>query len=239
MGVSKTKIKFDERGLVPAMAQDALTGEVLMLAYMNAEALKKTLKTKRAHYYSRSRGKLWLKGETSGHFQDVEEAYYDCDADAVLLKVRQTGVACHTGEKSCFYRRLDSKKSATKVAATAGVITELFKVLEERKTASPETSYVASLYKKGLPKILEKVAEESGEFMEAALYGKRGEIIHELADLWFHTLVLLASKDIEASELFGELDRRFGTSGHVEKASRKPKAGKKAAKKITKGKGRG
>ncbi|MBI3397895.1 MAG: bifunctional phosphoribosyl-AMP cyclohydrolase/phosphoribosyl-ATP diphosphatase HisIE [Deltaproteobacteria bacterium] len=211
-------IKFDEKGLVPAIAQDYATGDILMMAYMNRKALEKTLTTGKAHYFSRSRDKLWLKGETSGNFQEVKVIYYDCDKDAILLKVNQIGVACHTGERSCFFRRLDKGEQER---AGLKELAELFKTIEQRKKASPEKSYVASLYAKGLKEILEKIREESAELIEAAKGGKKKEIIHEVADLWFHTLVLLGQKDISLQEILNELKRRSGASGIEEKASRK------------------
>ncbi|MBI5235990.1 MAG: bifunctional phosphoribosyl-AMP cyclohydrolase/phosphoribosyl-ATP diphosphatase HisIE [Deltaproteobacteria bacterium] len=218
------QVKFDGAGLIPAIAQDADTLEVLMLAYMNSEALEKTLSTGRAHYFSRSRNKLWLKGETSGNFLSVKEVYYDCDADAVLLKCAPMGPACHTGERSCFFRRLDEDGQG-RANAGVGVIRELFQTIKDRKGASPETSYVAGLLTKGRQKILEKIIEESGELVKAATEETRKHVIHETVDLWFHTLVLLASEGIEADELFKEFGRRRGTSGLEEKASRGAKGG--------------
>jgi len=211
-------VKFNEKGLIPAIAQDYATGEVLMMAYMNKEALGKTVSTGRAHYFSRSRNKLWLKGETSGNFQDVKAIYYDCDEDAVLLKVEQIGAACHTGERSCFFRRVDN---GAEEAAGLAVLSELFKTIEQRKKAAPEKSYVASLYAKGIDSILEKVKEESSELIDAAKGSKKGEIIHETADLLFHTFILLGQKDISLQDILNELKRRTGISGIEEKASRK------------------
>lgn len=211
-------MKFDEKGLIPAIAQDCVTGEVLMMAYMNRDAMERTLATGRAYYFSRSRNKLWLKGETSGNFQEVKAIYYDCDEDTILLKVNQIGVACHTGERSCFFRRLDA---GSPEPAGLTVLGGLFKTIEERKKASSEKSYVASLYAKGLDKILEKVEEESSELIEAARSSKKQEIIHETADLLFHTLVLLGHKDIPLQDILNELRRRSGVSGIEEKASRK------------------
>ncbi len=223
-----TEIRFDEKGLVPAVAQEWETGEVLMVAYMTREALDKTLSTGRAHYWSRSRKKLWMKGETSGNFQEVKAVYYDCDNDTVLLKVEQTGVACHTGERTCFFRRLDKGKEERPVPPLPplppegpGIIKELYRVIRERKGASPESSYVASLYEKGLEKILEKVKEESGEFIEAARGDDREAIVREISDLWFHTMVLLGHEDIDIDRVFVELKERFGRSGLEEKESRK------------------
>lgn len=211
-------IKFDEKGLVPAIAQDYATGEVLMMAYMNREAIEKTLSTGKAHYFSRSRNTLWLKGETSKNFQELKAIYYDCDEDTILLKINQLGVACHTGKRSCFFRRLD--KDGQEPAGLA-ILAELFKIIEQRKKNSAEKSYVASLYAKGIDKILEKIEEESGELVEAAKGGKKKEIIHEMADLWFHTLVLLGQKNISLQEILNELQRRSGVSGIEEKAARK------------------
>ncbi|MBI5233745.1 MAG: bifunctional phosphoribosyl-AMP cyclohydrolase/phosphoribosyl-ATP diphosphatase HisIE, partial [Deltaproteobacteria bacterium] len=164
-------IKYDKDGLVPAIAQEHETGEVLMLAYMTREALEMTLSTGRAHYWSRSQGKLWLKGETSGNFQDIQAIYYDCDMDTILLIVSQKGNACHTGEMTCFFRRLDDSNKKTK--KWPRILAGLFRTLKERKGASPETSYTASLYSKGLDAILKKVAEESRELIEAASSGHR------------------------------------------------------------------
>src|SRR3989338_8696669 len=213
-----SSVKFNEKGLIPAIAQDYATCEVLMMAYMNKEALGKTVSTGRAHYFSRSRNKLWLKGETSGNFQDVKAIYYDCDEDAVLLKVEQIGAACHTGEMSCFFRRVDN---GAEEAAGLAVLSELFKTIEQRKKAAPEKSYVSLLYLKGIYSILEKVKEESSELIDAAKGSKKGEIIHETADLLFHTFILLGQKDISLQDILNELKRRTGISGIEEKASRK------------------
>ncbi|MDH4226331.1 MAG: bifunctional phosphoribosyl-AMP cyclohydrolase/phosphoribosyl-ATP diphosphatase HisIE [Deltaproteobacteria bacterium] len=226
--MEKPDIKYDANGLIPAVAQDSDTGEVLMLAFMNKEALEKTLDTGLAHYYSRSRQKLWMKGETSGNTQKVEGVFYDCDSDSVLLRIKQKGVACHTGERSCFFRRLDQggkefgvqKGSAAPASGSEAVISGLYKVLLDRKNSSPDESYVASLYSKGFNKIAAKIHEESAELVHAGKKGGKDEIVHEISDLWFHTMVLLGYKDIAIEDVFTELKRRFGTSGHDEKASR-------------------
>lgn len=212
-------IKYDEKGLIPAIAQDADTSEVLMLAYMNKEALEKTLSTGRAHFYSRSRKRLWLKGETSGNFLEVKGVFYDCDCDTLLLFVKPKGPACHTGERTCFYRRLDDAAAKPLPAGTA-VLNELYTIIQKRKSADPAKSYVASLYAKGAQRINEKIAEESGELIDAAVNKGEKELVHELADLWFHTLVLLSYKGIGIKALFKELGRRFGLSGIEEKESR-------------------
>jgi len=216
-------IKFDEKGLVPAIAQEEATGEVLMLAYMNKESLEKTLATGKAYYYSRSRQELWLKGGTSGNLQEVHSIKYDCDCDTLLLKIHQSGVACHTGERSCFYREMKSFKSTTQPAG-AEVITSLYNIILSRKGQTQDgNSYVASLFNKGTDKIAEKIAEESEELIEAAREKDNKEIIYELCDLWFHTLVMLGHKDIDIGEVFTELARRFGRSGIEEKESRTKK----------------
>jgi phosphoribosyl-ATP pyrophosphohydrolase/phosphoribosyl-AMP cyclohydrolase len=279
-------IKFNQDGLLPAIAQDHATGEILMMAWMNAEALTLTAQTKTAVYFSRSRNQLWHKGETSGHVQQVHDIYLDCDADALILSVtQQGGIACHTGRKSCFYQRLDlsqaepswevaapilkdpneiyghAKQSTSSTAVPieaadtstdtssntvidgAVILRQLDAVLTERKAASPDSSYVASLYHKGLNKILEKVGEESTESIIAAkdletalaqhhnvkaddesdtqtLQAAQHELVYEIADVWFHTLVTLAWFNIGSEQILTELGRRFGLSGIEEKASR-------------------
>jgi phosphoribosyl-ATP pyrophosphohydrolase/phosphoribosyl-AMP cyclohydrolase len=220
--VNLDEIKFDAHGLIPAIAQDVVTGEVLMFAFMNRESLEKTLETKRVHYYSRSRKELWLKGETSGSFQELKGIYYDCDSDALLLKIDQTGSACHTGERSCFYRRLDEVGGAS-LSEGAAILPKLFGVIDERKNADPESSYVASLFQGGRKLINEKVDEEAGELVEATETGVREDIIHEAADLWFHSMVLLSNEGIAIEDFFAEFERRFGISGVEEKRSREKK----------------
>jgi len=225
--VDISRVKFDPAGLVPAIAQDRATGDVLMLAYMNRESIEKTLEGGRACFYSRSRKKLWLKGETSGNFLYVRAISYDCDGDTLLLTVDPAGPACHTGERSCFYREFSMPKSEGRPLKADGssILAGLQKVLEERKSASPESSYVAGLYAGGAPAILAKVAEEAGEFMEAARAEPDKETIHEAADLLFHTMVMLCKRDIKIEQVLGELARRFGTSGIEEKRSRSEKKG--------------
>jgi len=230
-------IRFDSAGLVPAIAQDMRTGRVLMMAWMNREALERTLEGGRACFFSRSRKVLWLKGETSGNFLYVRGIDYDCDGDTLLLSVDPAGPACHTGEESCFFRRLKSFGEANEGAGAesgegtggggqAGDVLEgLQGVLEERKSASPETSYVAGLYAGGVEAMLAKVSEEAGEFMEAAREGSDKEVIHEAADLLFHAMVMLAGRGLSIDGVVAELSRRAGTSGIEEKRSRKEKKG--------------
>ena len=280
-------VTFNEDGLIPAIAQDERTGRILMMAWMNAEALQLTAQTQTAVYFSRSRNKLWHKGESSGHTQYVHDIRLDCDADVIVLMVTQMGgIACHTGRESCFYQRLDvsgpepiwqtvdavlkdpaeiysDKQAPASHSALANtsvvnnnpyinstdntgsknrdshiinppILQQLDHILAERKHADADSSYVASLYAKGLNKILEKVGEEAIESIIAAkdfascdkeqdksqFDDARTELIYEVADVWFHTLVGLAWFDIESDEVLHELSRRFGLSGIDEKAAR-------------------
>lgn len=209
------ELNFDEKGFVTAIVQDAENHEVLMTAFMNREAVEKTLETGLAHYWSRSRQKLWQKGETSGHVQEVKEIRADCDTDALLLKVHQKGVACHTGHRSCFYHTLkqDEGKWATEDPIPA-LFQLLYEVIMARKLNPPsDKSYVASLFAKGQDVILKKIGEESGEVIIASKNGKKEEVVYEMADLWFHSLVTLAYHNIHPSEVIYELQKRFGKSG--------------------------
>jgi phosphoribosyl-ATP pyrophosphohydrolase/phosphoribosyl-AMP cyclohydrolase len=214
-------LRFDVNGLIPVIAQDAENGQVLMLAYMNAEAVARTLETGLAHYYSRSRGRLWRKGEESGHVQRVRAILYDCDEDALLLKVDQEVAACHTGHRSCFYRALPGGRAEdaegaerrfdpAAVYAGLGILLEAYGIILDRKSRRPEGSYVAALFAKGPDQILKKVAEEAAEVLLAAKSDDREQLVYEMADLWFHSLVALADREIRPEEVAGELARRFG-----------------------------
>jgi phosphoribosyl-ATP pyrophosphohydrolase/phosphoribosyl-AMP cyclohydrolase len=205
------RIKFDANGLVPAIIQDAATGTVLMLAYMNRQSLAKTLETGTTWFYSRSRQELWNKGATSGHVQTVKEMFYDCDGDTLLVKVEQTGVACHEGAYSCFSRRFGEAESTLTerpALAAAEVLTELFAVLEDRRQNPQEGSYTSSLFAKGEDRILKKIGEEAAETIIAAKNHSQGEVIYEMADLWYHCLVLLAAHNIDFAALIAELGKR-------------------------------
>jgi phosphoribosyl-AMP cyclohydrolase / phosphoribosyl-ATP pyrophosphohydrolase len=210
-------IKFDERGLVPAIIQDNQTGQVLMMAYMNAESLDKTLSTGRTWFYSRSRQALWMKGETSGHVQAVKDVYYDCDEDTLLFKVEQTGAACHTGHYSCFYRNMEGEEVAPVLvdpnrvyASTAGpgILYELYDLILDRKAHLPEGSYTTYLFDKGLDKILKKVGEENAEVIIAAKNQNRTELVYETSDLLYHLLVLLVEQGVSLEDIFLELKSR-------------------------------
>ncbi|MEZ0349063.1 MAG: bifunctional phosphoribosyl-AMP cyclohydrolase/phosphoribosyl-ATP diphosphatase HisIE [Thermus sp.] len=191
-------VRFDERGLVPVVVQDARTGEVLTLAYANREALEETLRTRRSTFYSRSRQALWRKGETSGHYQEVVEVLLDCDGDAVVYKVLPHGPACHTGEKSCFHRPLLPGAAAPGIGE---VLERVYATIAERLRTLPEGSYVARLHREGLDRILKKVAEEAGEVILAAKNHDKGELRHEAADLLFHLLLTLAEEGVSLEEL--------------------------------------
>jgi phosphoribosyl-ATP pyrophosphohydrolase/phosphoribosyl-AMP cyclohydrolase len=223
-------VKWDANGLVAAIAQDAGTGKVLTLAWMNREALAATAKEGRAVYWSRSRRKLWRKGEESGHVQVVKEIRLDCDNDAVLLLVEQRGGIAgrslgrrRTGaqERGGNVWQAPVNRVTGSVEFMSEVLNKLAAVLEARKSAAPDSSYVASLYAKGLDAILKKIGEEATETVIAAKSGEKAGIIHETADLWFHTLVLLAHQGLKPDDILLELERRFGVSGHEEKAARK------------------
>ena len=217
MGIKN--LKYDNNGLIPVIVQDWKNGEVLMLAYMNEDALKKTIETGFTHFWSRSRGKLWKKGETSGNEQIVKEISYDCDNDTLLVKVEQKGVACHTGNRSCFYSKLTqvvipSEARNLEVETFSGnVIDKIYEVILDRKRNLRESSYVSSLFKSGRDKILKKIGEEASEVVIGSKNDKKEEIIYEIADLWFHSLVLLGYHDITPEEIYKELQKRFGKSG--------------------------
>ncbi len=245
-----SELAWNEQGLLPAVAQDATTGAILMLAWMNREALQATRDTGYATFFSRSRQALWKKGETSGNTLRVLEVRTDCDVDAILLLVDPAGPACHTGKPTCFFQPLARRPHAPTqpdapaepvqfaggdtpldnspvdpdsghLGAPAAIVDRLANVLRGRRDdATAEKSYTKSLFDKGFPKILDKIAEEAGELAEELPAGPRKQVVHETADLLFHVLVGLVARDIDVAEVWAELERRFGVSGHVEKASR-------------------
>jgi len=218
------RVDWEKSELLPVIVQDVETNEILMMAYMNREALKLSLETKLAHYYSRSKQRLWKKGESSGHLQHIEGFFIDCDNDTLLLKVKQDGVACHTGRRSCFFTELDSGETTLEAevdtTAAYGVIDTLYHTILERKNADPETSWTAKLFAKGENTILKKVVEEAGEFAFAVKDDDEDEIVYEAADLTYHVLVALGYKNVSPDRIKQELARRFGMSGIAEKASR-------------------
>lgn len=200
------RLKFDAQGLIPAVVQDVKSGTVLMVAYMNREALEKTLKEGRTWFYSRSRQRLWAKGETSGHVQKVEGVYYDCDADALLVQVRQTGAACHEGTFSCFTNRL--QENGKPLPPSWAALSWLEDVVKDRKEKMPANAYTTYLFSKGIDKILKKVGEESTEVVIAAKGGVKEEIVYETADLFYHVLVLLRECGIDLTSIWAELEKR-------------------------------
>ena len=219
------QIDWQKQALLPVIVQEENTNEVLMMAYMDKEALSLSLQTKIAHYYSRSKQRIWKKGESSGHTQEIKEFYLDCDNDTLLIKVKQNGVACHTGRKSCFFTNLQTGEVASEVevdlTSSYGIIDTLYHVIQERKNADPSTSWTAKLFSKGDNTILKKVIEEAGEFTFAYKDNDEGEMVYEAADLTYHMLVALAAKNISPDRIKQELSRRFGLSGIEEKSSRK------------------
>lgn len=207
------KIRFDDKGLVCSVVQDVVTYAVLMVAWMNKESLAKTIETGETWFYSRSRQELWHKGATSGHVQKVREIYYDCDGDSLLIKVDQKGAACHEGTFSCFSRRfgeLEPTSTSRLEAQTPEVLSDLYEVIEDRRKHPREGSYTNLLFDKGQDKILKKVGEESAETIIASKNNSQGEVIYEMADLWYHCLVLLAWHGIKPGALLEELGKRRG-----------------------------
>jgi phosphoribosyl-ATP pyrophosphohydrolase/phosphoribosyl-AMP cyclohydrolase len=205
--MSLDELRFDERGLIPAVIQEADTGEVLMVAWMDRPALDATLQTGLSHFWSRSRGRPWRKGETSGHAQHVERVYADCDGDVLLVQVHQDGVACHTGHRTCFFTALQGGGDGP--TAPAGMLERLERTIATRKSSPGAGSYVAGLLAKGEAAVCRKIGEEAVEVMTAALGGEGNQrLVEETADLWFHTLVLLGARGIPLQEVLQELARR-------------------------------
>jgi phosphoribosyl-ATP pyrophosphohydrolase/phosphoribosyl-AMP cyclohydrolase len=202
-------LKFDDRGLVPAVVQDASTGQVLTVAYMNEEALRRTLAGPDVWFYSRSRKVLWHKGETSGSFLRVREVAADCDGDAVLVKAEPVGPACHTGQASCFHNPATDAGALVDAqhAAGPGMLADLADVIEQRRVDPPPGSYTARLFEEGAPRIAQKVVEEAGEAAIAAVTAKH-RLAAGMADLFYHGLVLLAASGVSPDEVWQELARR-------------------------------
>jgi phosphoribosyl-ATP pyrophosphohydrolase/phosphoribosyl-AMP cyclohydrolase len=205
------ELTWDAQGLIPVVAQETTTGEVLMVAWMDREALAKTLESGLAHYWSRSRRALWRKGETSGHGQHVDGVYTDCDRDTLLVQVHQDGVACHTGARTCFFTPLGGGAAPRAAGAGPAMLEVLERVLQSRKVERPAGSYTAGLFERGEPQICRKIGEEATEVVTAALGGEGDtRVVSEIADLWFHTMVLLASRGIPLRRVFEELATRHG-----------------------------
>lgn len=202
-----SQVRFNERGLVPAIVQDAVSKEVLMLAYMNEEALRKTLETGETWFWSRSRQELWHKGETSGNTQRVLSLSFDCDRDTLLVRVIPSGPACHTGTTSCF-EEFDTRSGETDGYDRFAILNRLESLIASREAERPEGSYTTYLFDKGLDKILKKVGEEAAEVIIAAKNRSPEELRYETADLIFHLLVLLREAKLPLDDVLDELSRR-------------------------------
>ncbi len=196
--------KYNDQGLVPAIAQDSRSGEVLMLAWMDADAWRKTLESREVHFWSRSRQAPWHKGETSGNTMRIEEIFLDCDADVVLLKVVPSGPACHTSERTCFFNKVAGQEKKD----SSGFLRQLESVIADRKTNPKEGSYTNRLFSEGVEKISQKVGEEATETVVAALGQSNERVVSEVADLFYHTLVLLAARGLCLADVEAELERR-------------------------------
>ncbi|MHA0034946.1 bifunctional phosphoribosyl-AMP cyclohydrolase/phosphoribosyl-ATP diphosphatase HisIE [Deinococcus sp. PESE-38] len=211
-----SELNFDPSGLIPVVTQDARSGAVLMQAYADRAAVERTLGTREATYYSRSRGEQWVKGQTSGHTQRVVSVHVDCDGDSLLYRVEQTGPACHTGEYSCFYRPLlggDAPESGLPATGLGGTLERVYATITERLATLPEGSYVARLHAGGLDRVLKKISEEGEVLLLAAKNADRAELATETADLLFHTLFALAEVGVTPADVAAVLQGREGKSG--------------------------
>ena len=206
----RESVKFDERGLIPAIVQDAHTGDVLTLAYMNEESLRRTIETGETWFWSRSRNELWHKGATSGNRQSVVGIAVDCDDDAILVTVRPHGPACHKGEMSCFHNNIQGEHKQTLTLGRE--LEQLYELIERRNRERPEGSYTSYLFDEGLDKILKKLGEETAETIIAAKNADHQKFVDEVADLIYHLLVLLVERDTRLDEISAELTRRHEVS---------------------------
>lgn len=202
------ELKFDENGLIPAVVQDADTKEVLMVAYMNQEAYVRSQKTGRATFWSRSRNELWEKGATSGNTLYIQEIRVDCDQDCLLVLAKPAGPACHTGNKTCFYRSVDGEPVSAAETAQENILTRLTAVAQDRKQNPQPGSYTNYLFDKGPDKILKKVGEEACEVVIAGKNQDKAEITYETADLLYHLTVMLVDNDMTWEDIFAELEKR-------------------------------
>ncbi|GAX90800.1 bifunctional phosphoribosyl-AMP cyclohydrolase/phosphoribosyl-ATP diphosphatase HisIE [Effusibacillus lacus] len=211
-------LKFDERGLIPAVIQDVQSNKVLMVAYMNRESLVRTVETGQTWFWSRSRNELWNKGATSGHVQQVQSIAHDCDRDTLLIQVKQTGFACHTGAYSCFYETVvggqrnlgDTGGVSAMQPDDFSILAELVATIDQRYKERPEGAYTTYLFEKGLDKILKKVGEEATEVVVAAKNGDAAELTSETGDLIYHLLVLLKQQGVSMEAVLAELEKRHG-----------------------------
>lgn len=214
-------LKYDEKGLIPAVVQDRLTGQVRMVAWMNAEALERTVATGRATFFSRSRNALWLKGETSGHYLRVHSVYADCDADTLLVLADPDGPSCHTGRAACFFRSVAAGGGVTDLETEAtAFLQELEGEISRRAGSTAEKSYTKSLLDAGAGKIGDKLREEAGELADAIAGESDDRVASEAGDLLYHLLVGLRARGVPLRRVIEVLSNRAGTSGHAEKAAR-------------------
>lgn len=210
------KLKFDEKGLIPVVVQDYYTKKVLTLAYMNKESLKISMEKNLTCFFSRSRGKLWLKGETSGNYQHIVSITADCDGDALVVEVKKDGPACHTGSDSCFNSEVYANENEKSFSFDM-----LYELLEGRKTNKKEGSYTTYLFEKGLDKILKKVGEECTEVIVAAKGGSKEETVFEIADLAYHVMVLMVQYGIKIDDVVDELAKRHVVDKKVKQETMK------------------
>lgn len=208
MNFDSSQLQFDERGLIPAIVQDARSGEVLTLAYMSSDSLQKTLETGETWFWSRSRSELWHKGATSGNIQRVVAIRQDCDGDALVVLVEPAGPACHTGKRSCFHRDLQGEVVEEKFESLGTVLDELYDLVESRRRDRPDGSYTTYLFEQGLDKILKKVGEETAETIIAAKNDEKGPLVSESADLIYHLIVLLVERGVSLESIRDELMQR-------------------------------
>lgn len=203
-------MKYDEKGLIPAVVQNKETGEVLMVAYMNEETVNMTVQTGRATFWSRSRNEIWVKGDTSGNYMFVDEIRLDCDEDCLLLLVTPAGPACHTGNRSCFFRRLENGELVedTEISKPSDIVMREQAVIIDRKNHPESGSYTNYLFDKGEDKILKKVGEEAAEVVIAGKNRSKEEIKYEVADLMYHLTVMLVDNDMTWSDIYEEMENR-------------------------------
>lgn len=215
-------LKYDDRGLVAVIAQDAETGEIRMVAYADSAAIERTLETNEAHFFSRSRQKLWKKGESSGNTMIVREVWVDCDGDALIYLVDPAGPSCHTGEQTCFFRQLgtDGELRTEGAESASPTLPRLEQILRERGTATADKSYTKSLLEAGPAKIDAKLREEAEELGQALIGESDDRVASEAGDVLYHLLVGLALREVSLRDLLEVLSKRFSRSGHEEKASR-------------------
>lgn len=220
--MSLDELKYDDQGLVAVIAQDAQTGEVRMMAHANANAIRRTLETGAAHFYSRSRQQLWKKGESSGNTLGVRSVWVDCDGDTLIYMVDPAGPSCHTSAETCFFRRLDSDGNLLEAGSgtAAPTLLRLERTLQERKASDAGKSYTKSLLDAGPTKIDAKVREEAAELGRALIGESDERVASEAGDVIYHVLVGLVLREVSLRDLFAELSNRFGRSGHDEKSSR-------------------